>query len=155
MTMIGKLNDAEIEDVISSQVVGRIGCHHDGFTYVVPISYAYDGENIYGITREGMKLDIMRKNPKVCFEVEDMKSMSNWRTVISWGIFEEIVNTPRRDKALELLLNRVLPLDSSKTTHISPEWPFPPEKLSNIEGVVFRIFLTDKTGRFERESVTK
>ena len=68
--MLGKLTLLQIEEVIKGQIVGRIGCHANGMTYVVPVSYAYDGDYIYVRTFEGLKLDMMRKNPKVCFEIE-------------------------------------------------------------------------------------
>jgi len=42
--MLGKLTMAEIEEVIKHQIVGRIGCHANGMTYRVPVSYAYDGD---------------------------------------------------------------------------------------------------------------
>jgi len=44
--MFKKLGKTQIEKIISGNIVGRIGCHADGKTYVVPISYAYDGDYI-------------------------------------------------------------------------------------------------------------
>ena len=82
--MLGKLTPVEIEEVIRQQVVGRIGCHANGMTYVVPVSYAYDGDYIYVRTFEGLKLDMMRRNPKVCFEIDTMLNMGNWQSVIAW-----------------------------------------------------------------------
>jgi uncharacterized protein len=147
--MLGKLNDTETEKILKRQVVGRIGCHADGLTYVVPVSYAYDGESIYAHTFEGMKLRMMRKNPHVCFEADAMKDMANWQSVIAWGEFEEITEPAERNKALQILLDRKLPLLSSITTHLSNDWPFSPGDLSKIEGTVFRIVLKEKHGRFE------
>ena len=83
--MFGKLNNEEIEGLIQSQLIGRIGCHADDVTYVVPISYAYDGTYLYGHTYEGMKVDMMRKNPKICFEVDSTRNLANWQSVIGWG----------------------------------------------------------------------
>ncbi len=147
--MLGILNTEEIEVLLKFQVVGRLGCHADGMTYVVPISYAYDGKFIYGRTIEGMKTKMMRKNPKICFEVDEMKDMANWKSVIAWGEFEELENTDDRNRALEVLMNRKLPLVSSETTHLSKHWPFPEQDASSIDGIVYRIRVTHKTGRFE------
>jgi uncharacterized protein len=152
--MLGSLDSIQIEEVLIRQVVGRIGCSAEGVTYVVPISYAYDGEYIYGHTMGGMKIDMMRKNPEVCFEVEDMRDMANWKTVISWGKFEELPKKTERDKALQILIDRILPLISSQTTHLSPQWPFPVDDPENIKGIVFRIRLKEKTGRFETNVFT-
>ena len=45
-SMFGTLNTEEIETLLHNQIIGRIGCQFDNTTYVVPISYAYDGEFI-------------------------------------------------------------------------------------------------------------
>src|SRR3954471_3529287 len=121
--MLGKLNSVEIDEAISHQVVGRIGCHADGKTYVVPVSYAYDGQYIYVHTQEGLKVDIMRKNPKVCFQIDMFHDMSNWQSVIAWGEFEELTERKERENALKKLIERELPLTSSETTHLTPYWP--------------------------------
>jgi nitroimidazol reductase NimA-like FMN-containing flavoprotein (pyridoxamine 5'-phosphate oxidase superfamily) len=148
--MFGKLTDEQIEQLLHQQIVGRIGCHYDGLTYVLPISYAYDGDYIYCLTKEGMKTKLMRQNSRVCFQVDDMQNMANWKSVIAWGDFEELpVGAVRRD-AVQHLIKRALPIVSSETTHIGPHWPFLPENLDDIKGIVFRIKLEAKTGRFEK-----
>lgn len=152
--MFGSIDDKQIEEVLMHQVLGRIGCCDNGFTYIVPISYAYDGTYVYGHTREGMKVNIMRKNTAVCFEVEEMKDMANWKSVIAWGKFEEVTEPAQRKTGLQLLVNRVLPLISSETTHLSPLWPFPVKDINTIKGIVFRIILEKKTGRFEANTDT-
>ena len=147
--MFGSLTEKEIEEVISSQVIGRIGCHADGVTYVVPVSYAYDGNYIYGHAREGMKISMMRKNPKVCFQTDQLDDMANWKSVVAWGDFEELENREERNEALKKLFRRNLPMISSETVHLSPQWPFEPEDTESIKGVIYRVKLKEKTGRFE------
>lgn len=150
--MFGKLNPDQVEELLKKQFIGRIGCHADDITYVVPISYAYDGIYIYSHTFEGMKIEMMRKNPKVCFEIDDTKNLANWQSVVAWGEFEELKDGKERDEALQKLNARVLPVITSETMHISPQWPFPPQDTSAIKGVAYRIRLTEKTGRFEKSS---
>ncbi|MGZ3859312.1 MAG: pyridoxamine 5'-phosphate oxidase family protein [Flavisolibacter sp.] len=147
--MLGTLQPTEIEELLRSGMVGRIGCHADGETYVVPISYAYDGQYIYCHTQEGKKAHMMRKNPKVCFQVEVMKDMANWKSVIVQGRFEELTGKADRDIAMQALVNRYLPVISSVTTHLGKDWPFHSGNLSEIRGLVFRIAADEKTGRFE------
>jgi hypothetical protein len=67
--MLGDLNSKHIEQVLHSLIIGRIGCHADNRTYVVPVTYAYDGTYIYEHTTAGLKIDMMRKNPMGCFDV--------------------------------------------------------------------------------------
>jgi uncharacterized protein len=148
--MIGNLTAIEIENILHNQLIGRIGCHADGTTYVVPISYAYDGEFVYALTHEGMKVNIMRQNRQVCFEVENIPDLANWQSVITWGEFEELPNRTERHEALEILHDRHLPNRTSVTTKLSPSWPFRPENIDKIKGVVFRIRLTRKTGKYEK-----
>ena len=139
----------EIEELLKTQFVGRIGCSLEGETYVVPISYAYDGNYIYCHTNEGKKIKMMRKNPKVCFEVDNMIDMGNWQSVIAQGMFEELKRKKERSDAMEVLLNRYFPIISSITTHLGDHWPFHPENVAEIKGIVFRIAVQQKTGRFE------
>jgi len=151
--MIGKLEAHEIEHVLCRQIFGRIGCHANNITYVVPISYAYDGTYVYGHTYEGMKIEMMRENSEVCFEVDIMENMANWKSVIAWGKFEELTDAEERKKGVQILLDRSLPIITSTTVQITPHWPFPPSDLNKVKGIVYRIKLNHKTGRFEKNEV--
>src|SRR5579863_8191037 len=101
--MVGELSPAEIEAVLRENVIGRVGCHAFGSTYVVPITYAYDDRNVYAHSANGRKLAMMRENPHVCFEVDRMDDYANWRSVIAWGTFSELYG-PQRQKALRVLV---------------------------------------------------
>src|SRR6187399_1594109 len=147
--MLGNIDEPEIEDVLAQNFLGRIGCHVNGRTYVVPISYAYSEGCIYAHTYEGLKIEMMRKNPQVCFEVDAMKDMSNWKSVIAWGEYEEITDVKDRNKALRTLMKRKLPSLASVTTRLSDDWPFYTDELDHIKGIVFKIPLAEKSGRFE------
>ena len=107
--MLGELNDQEIDGVLHDAVIGRIGCHAGGQTYIVPVSYAYDGEHVYGHSGSGRKVAMMRENPSVCFEVEHVDDLGNWRTVVAWGTFEELRGTDA-SASRELLVARFAPL---------------------------------------------
>ena len=147
--MIGNLNTPAIEELLQNSIVGHLGCYDNGTPYVVPISYAYDGQYIYCHTYEGMKIQMMRKNPKVCFQVEELKNMANWKSVIAWGRFDELGIGMERNVAIHTLLSRSLPILSSVTTHLGKEWPFSADDIKEIKGIVFRIKVENKSGRFE------
>jgi len=149
--MFEKMDREEIEQLLQQQLIGRIGCHVEGLTYVVPVSYAYDGKHIYCHTFEGMKVDMMRKNPEVCFEVDNTKNLENWESVIAWGEFEELPDGATRSEAIRILAERKLPVVSSQTMHLGAQWPFLSEN-DRIEGIIFRICLREKTGRRERST---
>lgn len=148
--MFENLDNGQIENVITENIVGRLGCHADCKTYVVPVSYAYDGKYVYVRSSEGLKIFMMRKNPNVCFQVDSLKDWADWKSVIAWGTFEELTNEEERNEGLKTLANRILPGLSSETMKLSPVWPFSTDDYTQIEGIIFRIRLTEKTGRCER-----
>lgn len=149
--MLGKLTGVEIEEVLAQQIIGRIACHANDMSYIVPISYAYDGECVYARTFEGLKINLMRKNPGVCFQTDVMQNMANWKSVIAWGKFQELTEGIERNKAIEKLMARKISGIASETVKLSPIWPFTSGEFSDeIKGIIFSIRLGEKTGRFEK-----
>src|SRR4051812_3335629 len=88
--VINELDQAHIDIILETQHIGRIACCRDNQPYVVPVTYVYKGGYVYGHTNEGEKIDIMRGNPHVCFEVDDIQDMVRWRSVIARGTYEEL-----------------------------------------------------------------
>lgn len=148
--MFGKMTNEEIDILLKKQLIGHIGCHADGITYVVPISYVYDGTYVYAHSLKGMKIDIMRRNPKVCFQVDDTKNLANWQSAVCQGEFEELVEHDEQRDALRKLNSRALPVINSQTMQLTPEWPFDAYEDETVDGIFFRIKLIEKTGRFEQ-----
>jgi len=142
--MLGELTSGEIDGVLRREAIGRIGCYAFGRPYVVPITYAYDGIAVYGHSREGLKLRMMRSHPTVCFEVERFESPSSWQSVIALGSFSEL-EPPEAEIAMELLRRRLAPLVASATS--APDGPL---HASGMPWSVFRILLGERSGRFER-----
>ena len=54
--MLGELSKEQIESLLKELPVGRIGCHADGITYIVPVNYVYDGINLYAHSAKVMKI---------------------------------------------------------------------------------------------------
>ncbi|HEX6131744.1 MAG TPA: pyridoxamine 5'-phosphate oxidase family protein [Actinomycetota bacterium] len=102
--MIEELTRAEIDELLHERSVGRIGCHVDGLTYVVPIIYAYDGEAVYVASVEGQKIRMMRANPRVCFETDEHEA-GGWRSVVAQARYEEL-DAAGTERALALLSER-------------------------------------------------
>ncbi|MGE0773355.1 MAG: pyridoxamine 5'-phosphate oxidase family protein [Cyclobacteriaceae bacterium] len=150
--MIGSLNDQQIRNLLQSEWIGRVGCHASDRTYVVPITYAYQDHNLYGHTKEGMKVEWMRANPSVCVEVDKITNNANWQSVILWGTYEELKGRQAED-ALQILVNKLHPMMTSETSLPRhgldrPHAPIDPL----IKMVVFKIKIEEATGRFERSS---
>jgi nitroimidazol reductase NimA-like FMN-containing flavoprotein (pyridoxamine 5'-phosphate oxidase superfamily) len=149
--MIGKLNDEQIEAVLKESMLGRIGCNDGSKTYIVPINYVYEGGAIIAHSVAGMKIEMMRKNPKVCFEVDTVRSFNDWKSVIAWGEFQEITDETERYKAMKIFVDRMMHMKLSENA-AAPEINenrVHPRSPGNIQLIVYRIILSKKTGRFE------
>lgn len=151
--MIGKLTDEQIEEVLKENILGRIGCSDGRKTYIVPVNYVYDGKFIIAHSVAGLKIRMMRKNPDVCFEVDEMKSFTNWKSVIAWGEYQELTNERDRYYAMKLFVDRMMHTKISATA-IPPETTektVHPHSSGNIKPIVYRIVIAEKTGRYENE----
>ena len=151
--MNGELNEQQINNILSSQAIGRIACCDNQYPYIVPLTYLFDGKFIYSQSIEGKKLELLRKKPNVCFEVDVSHDMSNWQSVIVYGQFEELVG---EDAALarERLFNKVMPLMTSSTIHEHEHCEGKGHELSDknrVKPIMFRIKINEKTGRFEKQ----
>lgn len=146
--MIRDLDRKEIDDLLSSQVIGRLGCHADGRTYIVPLAYVYDGQGaIYFHSLKGLKIRMMRANPHVCFEVDVVQDLANWQSVVVWGRFEELSGEAAA-QGLELILARLMPFISGEVTTPTHGTSAVPGGLKT-ELIVGRLVLEDVTGRAE------
>jgi uncharacterized protein len=140
---IEELSGDEIDAVLAANVVGRIGCHSDGLTYVVPVIYAYDDGAVHVFTVEGQKTRMMRANPSVCFEVDeyDGDGRGGWRSVIAYGEYEELAGDDAQ---------RVLALLAERFRRDDEAAPERRPRGGGRPGVAFRIRLREATGRTVR-----
>ena len=110
--IIRELTAQECRDVMARVTLGRLACVRDNQPYIVPIYFAYEPDHIYGFTTVGRKIDWMRKNPKVCVEVDEVESHFKWMSVIATGRYQELPNTAEfnadRLRALKALEKRML-----------------------------------------------
>lgn len=146
--MLGELKAEEIDHLLRTEQLGRIGSHSNGVTYVVPVSYVFNGTHIYALSAEGMKLRMMRENPHVCFEVEHVERWYNWQTAIVWGTFEELEGQDA-ERAYRLIHSRLTPLIEFESRATSRDLS-PPGVAAAKQFVLYRIRVEERTGRFER-----
>ena len=150
--MLGELNELQIDHLLLSQFVGRIGCTDGKKPYIVPVTYVFDGKYIIGQSRPGFKVNIMRKNPNVCFEVDSIMNMTNWQSAIISGKFSEL-NGKEADTARDYMFNHMWPLLTSATIHpheheVSTSAV---DDANRVKPIMYRIRVDEKTGRFEKQ----
>lgn len=149
MTMLNQLRKEEIVSLLEHQYIGHLGCHADGMTLVVPISYVYAEGKIYCHTREGLKVDMMHKNPDVCFQVEDIKSDEYWKSVICQCRYQEITDFEEKKIAVKHLLERNIPFFKSETVVLSDTWPFHDDDTEQLQGIFFQLSIKSASGMSE------
>ena len=148
--MLGKLTDAQIEHVLHAQFLGRIGCCSNDKVYVVPVTYVYNSGYVYAHSKEGLKVQMMRNNPKVCFQVDAVDNMTNWRSVIVWGEYEELKTEKEQQAGMKIMIDRLAPFMTSETVRPSHHSQAPQIVEKGFKAVAYRIRITEKTGRFEK-----
>lgn len=147
--MLGSLTPEESVAFLEKQHFGRLGCHADNRTYVVPISFAYHQGQIIGQTKDGLKIQMLRKNPSVCIEVDQIDGIADWKSVILWGSFQEL-SGPTAAEAMRVLIDKHAPLmenlcGSRSLREVTPRRQ---DGLPQVD-IVYSIQIEEVTGRFE------
>jgi hypothetical protein len=83
--------------------------------------------------------------------VDHIDNLANWRSVIAWGRFGELLGADA-SAALARLRERLQPLIISETTPVSDALAEGETRVRSGNGhaSIYRIHLFEKTGRFER-----
>lgn len=81
-------------DLLARMHLGRLACTQGARPYVVPVYFAYDHGYLYGFSTVGQKIEWMRANPLVCVEADEVVSPEQWVSVIVFGRYEELPDTP-------------------------------------------------------------
>ena len=152
--MIGVLTEDQIEEVLKKNILGRIGCNDGKRTYVVPINYVYHDKFIIAHAAMGTKIEIMRKNPQVCFEVDEIINSSNWKSVIAWGEYQELTDQRGRFACMRLFADRMMHIkvnEKKLSPQVAEELISSPTLLEMKPIIFYRIVIAEKTGRFENE----
>lgn len=108
----------ELLRIVDSAEVCRLGFAVASHPYIVPLSFGYRwDEELYlyfHSAREGRKLELMKKNDLVCFELETgvalLKDESpckwgmRYSSIIGLGLLDEITEEEERMRGFELIM---------------------------------------------------
>jgi nitroimidazol reductase NimA-like FMN-containing flavoprotein (pyridoxamine 5'-phosphate oxidase superfamily) len=111
---------SDLETILKEAKVCRLGLLDGGLPYIVPVHYGYSNGNLYiHSAKEGKKIDLIKKNPKICFEVELDHRINNtgipcdWSTsyesIIGYGTSLLLSDIDEKKEALEILVNHYDP----------------------------------------------
>lgn len=137
---------ARIADIIDRCACCRIGFCDDGEVYIVPLSFGYeakDGAYVFYFhgAREGRKMDLIRKNPRVGFEMDTNYALheadlacgysARFQSVIGSGVMSMVPEPEEKKRGLSLLMEHL----AGKR-----EWEFDGNKLDSVS--VFKLEVT-------------
>lgn len=140
----------EIIAVIERNDVLRLGMYDGEEVYVVPMNYGYSWENgmltfYFHGALQGRKFDIMRKNPKLCFELDcdyhpysgslPCQYGSEFTSVIGNGTAVILEDPAEKAKAMEIMMKHI----AKKDMEVKEKW------VSAIN--VFKLEVTSFTGK--------
>ena len=81
------IDKSEIESIIRKSMVCRLGLVDGGMPYVVPLCFGYDnGALFFHSAKEGKKIEILRRNSRVCFEFDIAPEVKTGKSACAWGM---------------------------------------------------------------------
>jgi nitroimidazol reductase NimA-like FMN-containing flavoprotein (pyridoxamine 5'-phosphate oxidase superfamily) len=138
---------AEIDAIIHECDVCRLGFAVENEPYVVPVSFGYDGRDLYFHTaRTGRKIECINANSRVCFEVErnvelirDPVQPCEWsfafESVIGFGTVHELTSNENRKRGLNQIMEH----------YSGRHWSFDPTAARNVR--VWCLVIESVTGK--------
>jgi len=106
-----------MDEIMKKAQVCRLGVSYESMVYIIPMSFGYVDRVLYFHSgAEGLKLLILKENPKACFEVDidteviPSEHGCNWsmryQSVIGFGEVEFIEDLEEKRKALQIIMQQ-------------------------------------------------
>jgi nitroimidazol reductase NimA-like FMN-containing flavoprotein (pyridoxamine 5'-phosphate oxidase superfamily) len=145
-----KMDEKNVVRFLLEAKIGRLGLCQNNEPYVVPVLFVYDTESdaLYmHSSKKGKKIEIMKINPKVCFEIDEMSNIVVrkspcscsviYRSVIVFGEALFINDPVAKAKALNMFMKKY-----ADETNIAPVTS---EMTNNTQIIMIKI--SSKTGK--------
>ena len=141
-------DEAQIRDVLDSAKVLRLGIAVDNEPYIIPLNYGYTLENgelkLYLHSAvQGNKLDLLRKNPNVCFELDCDLIPFEGRVACQYGLSYSAVSGRGRAVLIEDVEEKMEGMSILMKTQTGRDFEFN-ERLVSIVAVI-RVDVTEYT----------
>lgn len=106
-----------LEAILQKATIVRLAMIDNGLPYLLPFNFGYSENCIYiHSAPEGKKIDVLRQNPQVCFEVEDLvetvegeiacKWSTMYRSVVGYGNVEIVTGFEEKKRGLEIIMSQ-------------------------------------------------
>lgn len=151
--MIKDLETSGCLKLLDENYIGRLAYIFGKSPYVLPITYFHDVEekSILSYSAPGFKIEAMEKYGVVAFQVDDIITIHNWRSVLVQGNFEELEGSTAK-KYLHRFAEGVQEIIAKKGG-ASPKFIQDFSSKLSLRGipVVYRINITDIFGKFRND----
>jgi hypothetical protein len=104
----------EVDQFLTLARVGRLGITLKDGPYIVPVGFGYaDGKIFFHTCSKGLKMDGIKSNRNVCFEVDEtISDTTMYKSVILFGTAEIIDDEEKMIPYLQRLIDKYrVPLD--------------------------------------------
>lgn len=135
------LTNEVISQIIKKHKYGVLSLCDNDYPYGVPLHYIVNNNCLYFHCSKdgGHKIDLLKKNPKVCFTIIDTKDGIKSKSVIILGTVEEA--NDKRQFVLEKLIEKFTPKLAWENAKAAI-----PSALDNI--MVFKIYCDHVSGKW-------
>lgn len=110
-------DESAIEAIINSSIVCRLALSDGDQPYIVPLSFGYQDRILYFHSAlEGKKIDIIKKNNRICFEFDvnteiiEAEKACKWglkyQSVIGFGKAVFVEDFEEKQKALSIIISQ-------------------------------------------------
>jgi len=117
-----ELPQADALALLERHHVGRLAFTFHDRVDIEPISYRFDDGWVYARTSPGTKLTVVQHNPWVAFEVDEIESRFDWRSVVIHGTiyFLDPSGGDRDREAYATALELMRAVDADVMTAVDP-----------------------------------
>ena len=141
-------DEAQIRRILDTAKVLRLGIAVDNEPYIIPLNYGYTLENgelkLYLHSAvQGNKLDLLRKNPNVCFELDCDLIPFEGRVACQYGLSYSAVSGRGRAVLIEDVEEKMEGMSILMKTQTGRDFEFN-ERLVSIVAVI-RVDVTEYT----------
>jgi nitroimidazol reductase NimA-like FMN-containing flavoprotein (pyridoxamine 5'-phosphate oxidase superfamily) len=149
-----EIKDPElIQEILNQSEVCRIALCNDGKPYIVPMNFSYQEQTLYlHSATQGRKIDILRKNNNLCFQVDIETGLVTSKIPCNWGMrYLSVIGSGKahflheladKKEALDLIMNKYSPGTSS---HPEKTFQYSDEALNSV--IVIKVEIEEITGK--------
>ncbi len=136
----------EIEKILKQSHVCRLAMVDEDKPYLVPMNFGYsDGCLFFHCAKQGRKIDLIKKNPNICFEVDELIRLKKASLACDWGIdFKSVIGSGKA-QFLEDSKEKKNALNIIMSQYSDRSFEYPDEMLEKT--LVIKVVIDEMTGK--------